>query len=398
MGSRSRCFAFTVNAVGDADMPQIPQLTIGTNNVIYFKYQLEQGENGRKHYQGCVRFDNPKSYAAVKTAIGIDHAHVERAIDWKRLVDYCGKAETRIGETIECGNGGEQGKRNDIHIVADMVKEGASIKDIAEAMPAKYIMFHKGIIALDAELNRERFRPNLKVYCLYGCAGVGKTFFVHKYFPEHYAVADMKHPWFDGYRQEKVVLFDDYGPGLMSIENLKRFLDVYKCKAPYKGGFVAFNPELIFITSNHPLPTWYTGPGITPLDLDALRRRITVIDLVGPGVADFQAVNERTIRGYLERDGVLPMQVDIVESPPPVPPSEADVAIASGAANGGPEEVERPLPRPDPRSQLSQRSRSLSPDRRDRKRPRWSILGRMAHPNQLDDIWEISSESDCPPF
>lgn len=395
MAGRARCYAFTINAVGDNDLPEKPKLEIGVNNCIYFKYQLERGEHGRKHYQGCVRFDNPKTLNAVKTALGVPHAHIEKAIDWKKLVEYCGKEDTRIEPPVEAGNDGEQGKRSDIHQVAQMVTDGVPLPEIARTLPGHFIKYHKGIIALDAEIHREKFRPNLKVYCLFGCAGVGKTFFVHKYFPEHYAVADMKHPWFDGYRQEKVVLFDDYGPGLMSIENLKRFLDVYKCKAPYKGGFVAFNPDLIFLTTNHPLHAWYTGPGIGPLDLDALRRRITVIDLEGPAYDGFRERNEALIRSRLEADGVLPVHVEIVESPPPVPAADADTAVAGPSVDGRSEEVERPIPRAYSISELS-RARSVSPDR---KRRRGLVTSRTRHGRiQVNEEWEISSESSCPPF
>lgn len=57
-------------------------------------YQLEKGEGGLTHYQGCVRFANPVKFATVKEIL--EGAHWETCKSWKESVKYCQKEETRI--------------------------------------------------------------------------------------------------------------------------------------------------------------------------------------------------------------------------------------------------------------------------------------------------------------
>lgn len=57
--------------------------------------QLEQGENGTPHYQGCVRFHNAIKFNTLKLLQAA--IHWEPVRNWKAQIHYCCKAETRIG-------------------------------------------------------------------------------------------------------------------------------------------------------------------------------------------------------------------------------------------------------------------------------------------------------------
>lgn len=103
---------------------------------------------------------------------------------------------------------------------------------------------------------------------------MGKSYAIWDMHPGLYSVFDKKTPWMNGYMNQRTVLFDDYGPGMMNIHALKVYLDVYKCLVPTKGGDVAWNPTTIFLTSNVNPMEWY--PTVGPDDVTALMRRMHI--------------------------------------------------------------------------------------------------------------------------
>lgn len=129
----------------------------------------------------------------------------------------------------------------------------------------------------------------------------------HELFANLYTVFDIKTPWFDGYDNEDVALFDECGKGMMNINYLKRLLDIYPMSVPVKGGSVAWNPTTIILTSNIPLHLWYDN--YNHEDFEALTRRIKI----------FKFPDEMAeARAYLQ--------------PPPIAPS---VAISEPEVIGG---------------------------------------------------------------
>lgn len=56
-------------------------------------FQLEKGKSGTPHFQCCVRFVNAKSFTAVKKLI--PKANLQPARDFKTLLVYCSKEDTR---------------------------------------------------------------------------------------------------------------------------------------------------------------------------------------------------------------------------------------------------------------------------------------------------------------
>lgn len=61
-----------------------------------FYYQLEEGEGGYKHYQGCLSLNNKERLNTVKNIIGFNEVHLEKAFNWNALKNYCKKSDTRI--------------------------------------------------------------------------------------------------------------------------------------------------------------------------------------------------------------------------------------------------------------------------------------------------------------
>lgn len=59
-----------------------------------FVFQLERGESGTLHYQGCIYFDNAKHFGAMKQFN--NKWHLKRCKDWIKSLYYCSKLESRI--------------------------------------------------------------------------------------------------------------------------------------------------------------------------------------------------------------------------------------------------------------------------------------------------------------
>lgn len=101
--SSTQCYRwqFTLKAnMGEPHDPDtIIPMTIYENLVPYckeFYYQLEEGKDGYKHYQGCFSLNQKHRMQEVKNIIGWNDVHLERAMNWYALKNYSTKKETRV--------------------------------------------------------------------------------------------------------------------------------------------------------------------------------------------------------------------------------------------------------------------------------------------------------------
>ena len=86
------------------------------------------------------------------------------------------------------------------------------------------------------------------------------------------AYIKMANKWWDGYRQEKVVILDDLDPAHDRLAyHLKIWGDHYGCPLEVKGGVLPSAHDKIIITSQY-----YPEQIFTPEDAIAIRRRYTV--------------------------------------------------------------------------------------------------------------------------
>jgi hypothetical protein len=121
------------------------------------------------------------------------------------------------------------------------------------------------------------FNPK-QVFILEGATGKGKTRSVYDDhgFGNVYEAVSNKGLWFDGYTGESVVLFDECAIGdIMSVTQFLRLTDGRPLRLPVKGGFVNFNPDIIYFTTNVQWEQWWSD--INQEHLAACRRRITEV-------------------------------------------------------------------------------------------------------------------------
>jgi hypothetical protein len=210
------------------------------------------------------------------------HCHVEQARGThEEAINYCKKDVVgyELGEKPM-----ENGVRKLFSEVHELVMSGERPMKIARnaelAKPvAQYTKFFQQLYAeVEWEKMCEKgFNPK-QVFILEGATGKGKTRSVYDDhgFGNVYEAVSNKGLWFDGYTGESVVLFDECAIGdIMSVTQFLRLTDGRPLRLPVKGGFVNFNPDIIYFTTNVQWEQWWSD--INQEHLAACRRRITEV-------------------------------------------------------------------------------------------------------------------------
>lgn len=236
----------------------------------------------QRHLQGFVRFSTSiTKHQAFEILAGQEdmrHLWLRRAIAPAAAVAYCQKGETRDGECYQEGDlEFAQGKSSELRECADLLADGASIRETARNYPLQFLLHDRGISALRGLVLEESvplFRA-VQVLVLYGPSGVGKTRASYWYDSGLYKLdrASSTGVWFDGYDGQSTLLLDDFY-GWIPYSQLLNLLDGYRCRLDVKGthSFAAWNT--VIITSNESPEEWYRKAfpnGCPP----ALARRIT---------------------------------------------------------------------------------------------------------------------------
>ncbi len=248
----------------------------------------ETGEQGTPHthlyvvFKNSVMFDTMQKrfYGAhIETANGTsqenrDYVHKEG----KWLEDA--KHETSHPETFE--EWGElpldrSAKESQAEHIMTMVRDGKSNAEILTAMPTAYSKLNY-IEQARQTLLEDRYKDKPRMVhttYIWGDTGTGKTRCVmDKYgYSNVYQVTDYAHP-FDGYKGQKVIIFEEFRSSL-KIEDMLKYLDIYPLQLPCRyANKVACYTE-VYILTNIPLDKQY--PNVqqeSPRTWDAFRRRI----------------------------------------------------------------------------------------------------------------------------
>lgn len=309
---QSKYWCFTVNNPTDADVQALSNLEDAVQHrddprgASYIVLGREVGDSGTPHIQGYIEFAAKIRGARLQRLLG-GRAHVERRRGTAVQASlYCKKdsAYTEHGEL----SAPQQGRRTDLEGVFQRIKEGQSFREIADAAPQLFCQYRRGMQAYRELLHPPRHRPDLRVSVLIGEPGTGKTRYVYRCSPRVFKVPSHDLRWFDGYDQERCVLLDDYrGDGSPSF--LLQLLDVYPTRVPVKGGFVAWNPDRIWITSNLDFTLWHEHI------CAPLRRRLRHVHYVNAPVDFDSTATLLTMDEYFE---IAPLPEDAPDPSPNV--------------------------------------------------------------------------------
>lgn len=258
------------------------------DSISYIIYQQEQCPiTSRKHWQGYVEFRHKVRRHQVQQLLEDDQAHCElRKGTAKQASDYCEKSDTAVRGTQYSWGTVSKSKESVWDDLKDAVDKGATIRDLANDHFSSFLRYNKGLEKVIAMRDHNRvstFKP-LRVICIYGDPGCGKTKYAydlinHEYqgqvFCKYYQKGQAS--WWDGYFDQKCILVDDF-EGDAPINELLQLLDGYGHNKnwPVKGGFIKINPETVIFTSNHHPRDWYKLTEDT-VKVQAVLRRIPTI-------------------------------------------------------------------------------------------------------------------------
>lgn len=248
-----------------------------TKIIKYAAWQLERGEErDGLHVQMYLETTSATTFARIQKLFeGVWTQARVATRDQARA--YAMKEDTRVAGPWEHGEWSVQGERTDLVGLADMVRNGMRMSEVAHAAPAAFARYARGLQALRAHtMTARNIDTPPEVHVRWGAPGSGKTRYVY----EAHAIEDIwTHGggrWFDGYDGHKVALFDDFYGGI-PLSLLLRITDRYPMRVEVKGGYVEWNPEVIYFTSNTHPENWYRN---IP-DKRALLRRFTTITKIG---------------------------------------------------------------------------------------------------------------------
>lgn len=209
------------------------------------------------------------------------------------------KEETNLPATFEqfgeCPTE-EQGKRNDLNQLYDMIKDGLSNYDILESNPS-YMMRLDKIEYCRQVVKQEEFKNryrSLEVEYWFGKTGMGKTRTVmEKYGYENvYRVTDYTHP-FDSYKGQDILVFEEFRSSLR-IQDMLNYLDGYPLDLPCRYSNKIACYTRVYILSNLTLKEQYRDIQREYVETwNAFLRRINAVKVFGDkGLLSYQTVDE----------------------------------------------------------------------------------------------------------
>lgn len=274
-GVRGRRWCFTRN--NPEHMGDMPVYAPEWCRFLVFQY--ERGANGTPHYQGYVEALSTRSRRQMTT--WLPGAHFEQAKGTQEEnVAYCTKEDGRISGPWSHGEPGQQGKRTDLESAVETMKADGISAVIAE-FPALYVRYPQGFKELsNYYLPQRSTQP--RVFWMHGPTGSGKSRWCYENGGESQWWSSDTLKWFDGYKQQGVVVIDDFRKDYCTFHFLLRLLDRFPLRVPVKGSFVPFNSSVIFITCPWKPEVLYSNRADE--DIGQLLRRIERIISFGPEV------------------------------------------------------------------------------------------------------------------
>lgn len=278
-------WCFTLNNPDDDEASIAQQLT--DLGAVYAIYQLEQGQNETAHFQGYVMLETKARLSAVRTLFnGRAHWEIARGSPEQNRT-YCSKPEGQLSPPCEVGifpeNAG-QGKRSDLNEVHFALQHGLDAATYRDEYFPLFVRYPRLLENYEAAGSRPRSlqaQPSCVLFL--GPPGTGKSTLAARMADAGASLIGgpgvfRKHPgkWWDGYRGERVVLFDDFRGSSMSFTDFKLAIDRFPVRVEIKGASRYLEASSFFITSNYSPKTWW-DPLVTSGMEAAIFRRITEV-------------------------------------------------------------------------------------------------------------------------
>lgn len=254
------------------------------NDIRYIAYSNEIcPSTNRHHHQGFIYFHGKKqSVKKIAKLLGKSHCAICKGT-LEQNEAYCSKSS----ELIEIGDRPAQGERKDLTQLKDEVLNGTiTAEQIMCTNPTIYHLYGRTIDKLEDVALRQKYRTWMTMgYWFYGETECGKSEHIFRDFnpSTHYVFPD-DNGWWDGYKGQEIVLFDDFRGNTIAYAELLKLCDKYPKTVKRRNREpVPFLAKKIYISSSlHPA---YIYTNLHKDDkLDQLYRRFNIIELKRPEV------------------------------------------------------------------------------------------------------------------
>lgn len=204
MDVRSRAWCFTLNNYTVEQYDSVVELQHIASYVVIGE---EVGASGTPHIQGYVYFKNAKSFKKMQKLIPEAHLEVAKGTP-QEASDYCKKD----GQYEEHGVLPKQGKRVDLDLIKNEIVNGKKVDDIVIESPAIYHQYGRTLEKIEDIVLRKQTRTQMtKGFWIYGTSGCGKSeMLFKKYNNSDYYVWKKDKEWQCGYKQQNVVIIDEF--------------------------------------------------------------------------------------------------------------------------------------------------------------------------------------------
>lgn len=266
--SKSRRYCFTLNNYTEDNIGEIFML----HSVLKFGiFGKEVGKLGTPHLQGFIIFKENTKFKTVINRYLPFGCHVELCKgSIQQNIDYCMKEKNYYF----FGKVPEQGKREDLNEIRDIMNNGGRVVDIVRSEIHLNYQSLKYAESLSKYQKLEK-RDVPIVYWIHGKPGSGKTrgaiTIAEEDYDGDYWISSGRFDYLEGYYGQKCVILDELRMDSMPFQLLLRMIDRYPFRVNLKGSSVPFKAECIIITSIYNPKEFITNEE----DKNQLKRRIT---------------------------------------------------------------------------------------------------------------------------
>lgn len=299
MSSQLRHFCFTFNNFNKVNgwEEKLKSSLLGLGANYYIWGQEIAPSTGTPHLQGYVQLEKRKAFSLVtKSLSGL---HITPCLGSSQdNVNYCNKECTSV---VECGTLRTIARRRakqamDWQILIEMASAG-QLDEIREHHPREYALYYRtwGQMRMD---NLKTVAERRTCLWVYGKPGIGKSRAAWSLFPDAYP--KMSNKWWDGYKGQRDVVFDDLGTPML-FDLLKRWSDRYKVIGEVKGSSCALAYKNLIVTSNYSIRqlAMKSNPEVDEVTIQAVQRRF--VELEGlEWDEEFEDLRVKDSRGTIE--------------------------------------------------------------------------------------------------
>lgn len=231
---------------------------------------------GTPHVQGYIQLSNRLSFKEILARTTHKSIHINRCDGTvEENVTYCKKCDDwlEMGEPRLPIKGTEKSQELWNECLS-LAKQG-KVHQIEHVSPKYYVIYYSTWLRMSSDFKICKGTPKVCIW-LHGKSGVGKSRFCFENFPDAYWKQLNK--WWDGYKDNSVVVIDDIDKETLSIRELKLIADRYPLTREVKGSLVHLCNDLLICTSNYSIGATFVE---SPLEhIEAIQRRFVEVEAV----------------------------------------------------------------------------------------------------------------------